>query len=62
MKKALAWLLHPVTLGVLGLLAISALVWWAGPLIALGEHRPLDSVLSRGLALAVLWLLRRRRP
>lgn len=53
------------------LLVVSALVWWVGPLIAFGEHRPLDTALARGLALAVVWalgllrlvwaLLRRRR-
>ena len=57
MKKLLSLLVHPVTLGVLGLLALSALVWWAGPLVAFGESRPLDSTLSRVAVLAVLWLL-----
>ncbi len=57
MKKALSLLLHPILLGVLGLLAISALIWWAGPLIAFGEHRPLESFWTRVIVLAVLWLL-----
>jgi type VI secretion system protein ImpL len=57
MKRLLAFLLHPITLGVFFLLVVSALVWWAGPLIAFGEHRPLDTTWARGLALLVVWLL-----
>jgi type VI secretion system protein ImpL len=57
MKKLLSRLLHPITLGVFGLLVISALVWWVGPLIALHEHRPLDSRLVRWIALGLVWLL-----
>jgi type VI secretion system protein ImpL len=57
MKRLAAFLLHPITLGVFFLLVVSALVWWAGPLIAFGEHRPLDTALARGLALLVVWLL-----
>ena len=38
MKKFLSILFHPITLGVFGLLVISALVWWVGPLIAFGEQ------------------------
>jgi type VI secretion system protein ImpL len=57
MKKLLSFLLHPITLGVFFLLVVSALVWWVGPLIAFGEHRPLDTALARGLALAVVWVL-----
>jgi type VI secretion system protein ImpL len=57
MKKFLSLLFHPITLGVFGLLVISALVWWVGPLIAFSEWRPLDTSLSRWIALAVVWLL-----
>jgi type VI secretion system protein ImpL len=57
MKKLLALVLHPIVLGVLGLLALSALVWWAGPLIAFAERRPLEPVWTRVSVLAVLWLL-----
>jgi type VI secretion system protein ImpL len=57
MKKLLSWLWHPVTLGVLGLLALSAVVWWGGPLLALGNSRPLDGFWGRVIVVAVLWLL-----
>ena len=41
-------LLHPITLAVFGLLVISALVWWAGPLIAFGENRPFPTCFGPG--------------
>ncbi|MGS0756898.1 hypothetical protein ACVBEH_21090 [Roseateles sp. GG27B] len=39
-KKLLQTIFHPLTLTLLGLLALAALIWWIGPLIAIGEHRP----------------------
>ena len=57
MKRFLQWLLSPLVLGTLGLLALSALVWWVGPLLAIGEARPFDSVWVRVAVLAVLWVL-----
>ena len=57
MKKFLSILFHPITLGIFFLGVISALVWWVGPLIAFGEHRPLDTSLSRWITLAIIWLL-----
>ena len=47
MRKFLQVLLSPLVLGTLGLLALSALVWWAGPLLAFGESRPFGSVWVR---------------
>jgi type VI secretion system protein ImpL len=40
--KFFRFLLHPLFLALLGVIAISALVWYVGPLIAIGESRPLD--------------------
>ena len=57
MKKLLQVLLHPVFLAVLGLLALSAIVWWIGPLIAIGESRPLESMWVRLAIIVVLFLL-----
>ena len=31
MSKFFRWLLHPLFLALLGVIAISALVWWVGP-------------------------------
>ncbi len=56
MKRFLKWLFSPVVLGTLGLLALSAVVWWIGPLIAIGSARPLDGVWSRVLLIGLMWL------
>ena len=55
MKKILWFLLHPLFLALVGVLAISAIVWWVGPLIAIGESRPLDPVWIRVAVIAVLF-------
>jgi type VI secretion system protein ImpL len=57
MKKMLRWLLHPVLLGTLGLIALSAIVWWVGPLIAIGAVKPLAGLWVRVGIVALLWLL-----
>jgi type VI secretion system protein ImpL len=57
MKKFLQFLLHPLFLSLIGVLALSAIVWWVGPLIAIGESRPLDPVWVRVTVIAVLFLL-----
>ena len=50
-------LLHPVVLTVLALLMLVLLVWFFGPLIAIGESRPLDGVFERSAAIAVILLV-----
>ena len=57
MKRFLQWLLSPVVIGSLGLLALSAVVWWIGPLVAIGTARPLASAWARALLLVLLWAL-----
>ncbi|MDE1948514.1 MAG: type VI secretion system membrane subunit TssM, partial [Burkholderiales bacterium] len=57
MKRFLQWLLSPAVLGTIGLLALSALVWWIGPLIAIGKLRPLEGLWMRIAVLALLWLV-----
>ena len=55
MQKFLQVLLHPVTLTVFGLLCLSLLVWFIGPLLSFGESHPLDGVWERlGLIALVL--------
>ncbi len=56
MKRFFKWLVSPVVLGFFALLAISAIIWWVGPLIAIGESRPLESTWTRVIVIAVLWL------
>ena len=55
MKRFLQILFSPVLLGTLGLLALSAIVWWIGPLVAIGSSRPLDALWARALLLLLLW-------
>jgi type VI secretion system protein ImpL len=57
MKRFLQWLLSPVVIGTLGLLCFSALLWWVGPLIAIGSAKPLDPLWVRLLVLGLLWAL-----
>ncbi|HEX7416615.1 MAG TPA: type VI secretion system membrane subunit TssM, partial [Steroidobacteraceae bacterium] len=57
MKKLLQFLLHPFLLALVGVLALSALIWWVGPLIAIGEKRPLDPEWVRILIIALLFTL-----
>ena len=45
----------------LGLIALSLLIWWAGPLFAFGRYKPLDPEWTRWLCIAALfgvWILR----
>ncbi|OYU99317.1 MAG: type VI secretion protein, partial [Burkholderiales bacterium PBB5] len=59
MKTFVAWLSSAAVLGTLGVLALSALLWWIGPLIAFGSGadiaHPLGSVSVRVLLIALLW-------
>lgn len=54
MKSLLRGLLHPVFLTVLALLVLAVLVWWIGPLIAIGRWVPLETELARIITLGVI--------
>ncbi len=55
MKRFLQWLVSPLVIGTIGLLALSALVWWVFPLIPIGSSHPFDSVWLRLSILLLLW-------
>jgi type VI secretion system protein ImpL len=57
MKKLLGWLLHRWFLTALGLIAISIVIWWLGPLVAIGDKRPLETEWARGLSIAGIVLI-----
>jgi len=66
MKKIKAFLLHPITIGFIGLLVISLLIWFAGPQFKFGENNsaPLASSTVRLLCImfvVVLWGLNNLR-
>jgi len=50
-------LLSRAFIGSLGLIALSVLVWWVGPLIDLGGSRPLADPWIRLVVLGLLWLV-----
>ena len=56
MKRFLGMLLHPVTLTALALLMLALLVWFFGPLIAIGGAHPLDGMLERAVTIGVIVL------
>ena len=54
MKKLLSWIFHPWLMAALGLLALSLVVWWVGPLVAVAGRAPLESELVRAVVIAVV--------
>jgi type VI secretion system protein ImpL len=56
-KKVLGWIFNRFTLGAVLLIALSLGVWIIGPLIAIGDMRPLDTERSRWITIGVLVLL-----
>src|SRR5690606_24815747 len=57
MKKILSILFHPILLTLLGFLLLALLIWWLGPLIAVGRFHPLDTEMARILAIGLIALL-----
>ncbi|MEY4590521.1 MAG: hypothetical protein RL497_2597 [Pseudomonadota bacterium] len=59
MKKFLAFLLHPIVVSLIGILALGLLIWFAGPAIKFGANNaaPLADVLPRVLVLAALFVI-----
>lgn len=56
MKKLMSFLFNRWTLRLIGLLALALLVWFVGPLVAIAEWHPLESVLARVLLIALVVL------
>ena len=46
--------LSKLALTILGVVIIALLIWFIGPLIGIGDVRPLDSVLARAFAILVV--------
>ena len=57
MKKILRLLFHPVLLTVLALCVLALLVWWIGPMVAIGNWTPLVSEWARGGLIGAIVLL-----
>jgi type VI secretion system protein ImpL len=54
MKKLLRIVFNRWVLAALGLLAVALLIWFAGPLIAFADYRPLESETVRWIVIAVI--------
>ena len=54
MKKLLGWVFNGWVLAALGLLALSLLIWIVGPVISVGEARPLDTTAERLVLIAAI--------
>ena len=57
MKKLLGLIFNGWVLAILGLLAISLLIWIVGPMIGIGEARPLGSETVRLIVIGAIMLL-----
>jgi type VI secretion system protein ImpL len=56
-KKLFGFLFSSTLLTILGLLVISVLIWWIGPLITIGKLAPLVSEMARIILICVLILI-----
>ena len=57
MMRILRFFTHPLLIGSLGLGALSLVVWYVGPLLAIGGWRPLESVWVRALLIGLFILI-----
>ncbi len=55
MKTLIRILTSPLLLGALAIIALSALVWWVGPLIAIATWVPLGASAMRWTVIGLLW-------
>ena len=55
MTKLFQILFHPILLGALALTALSALVWFVLPVVAIGDAEPFDPAWVRILIIALMW-------
>ena len=56
MKKIFGLLFNRWTMAIAGLIAISLVIWFAGPLIAFADYRPLESATTRWIVIAIVIL------
>jgi type VI secretion system protein ImpL len=57
MKKIFSVLFHPLLLTAIALLVIAVLIWWVGPLIAIGTWTPLVTERARWILIGCIVLL-----
>jgi type VI secretion system protein ImpL len=54
MKKLLSFVFNGVVLALIGLLALSLVIWIVGPLVAIGSVRPLESIWARLIVIGLI--------
>ena len=54
MRKALGWIFNRWVLGMLGLIAISLIIWYVGPLVEIAKFAPLEPAWIRQLLIAIV--------
>jgi type VI secretion system protein ImpL len=54
MKKLFGWLLNPWLLAALGLAALALVIWFIGPMVAIGDWRPLTSETARWVLIVAI--------
>jgi type VI secretion system protein ImpL len=59
MKKILQFFTNKIVISIIGLIALSVVIWFVGPMIKFGENNsaPLSSEVSRLIAIIILMLL-----
>lgn len=57
MSKIFGFLFHPLLVGLVGLIAAALVIWYVGPLIAIGSVRPLEPEWVRWLLIALIVLI-----
>ncbi|MCW7540738.1 type VI secretion system membrane subunit TssM [Aquabacterium sp. A7-Y] len=57
MKKILGWIFNRWVMLALGLIALSIVIWIVGPLVSIGQLRPLDSLWARLALIGLIVLL-----
>ena len=57
LRKVAAFFFNRITLALVGLVLLSLLIWFVGPLIAIDRYRPLEGEGIRWLIIGVLWAL-----
>ena len=56
MNRWMKWLISPGVLGTLGLMILTVLIWWVGPLLGPGQFKPLSGWVARTVFIALAWL------
>jgi len=57
MKSIIKILTNPLLISIVGLAALSVIIWFGGPLVAVNESKPLETDMSRLLTILVITIL-----